>query len=172
MPKTIAGVTFTTLTDFIVDIVEGRISSDKHGLAVEILRYVHQQRTATPPSSEDVIEADVHRLWNFDETRYYSVQTLCHLETVTEENGAERMVIVSEPLPESQSKFHAVPIPQTKAILQPAVVEPAPPVESKHDRPMPFDERFSPAEVQKRVDKIVAEAATQRQRESERWMSL
>src|SRR5690242_17236824 len=116
--KTIGDVTFPGLVDYLVDIVEGKISSHKHDLAVQILRYAHQRRTAMPPSSEDFIEADVHRLWNFDEPKYYSVHTLCHLETVTDENGAERLVIVSEPLPESQSKFQAVPIPQMKAILQ------------------------------------------------------
>ena len=101
----------TYLIDVLVDVVNGQRPSNKKALAIEILRYVQQQRAAKEPAS--VIAHDVHRLWNSDEPVYYNVKTPCHLETVSQ-NGIERLVVVDEktpvpaPIPDAG---YAVPLP-------------------------------------------------------------
>lgn len=187
MPINIGELLVPTLIDRLVEVVEGKFGPcDKYDLAVQILRYVHQQRTASEPPPENVIEGEVYRLWHSDEPGYYGVKTLCHLEKVTDAEG-ERLVIVSEPAPckpKPESSPEPTPAQQARQpepiepavksvepIIEP-VVEPVEPVAESPEwwqaRTTSVDQYYSKDAVAARVAKINADAAdakAQRERE-------
>jgi hypothetical protein len=164
MPIIMGGVALQTLIETLVDVVEGKFPRDnKYDLAVQILRYVHQQRTASEPSSEEAIEADVYRLWHSDEPRYYGVTIPCHLETVKGQDGVERLEIVSKPAPEPKPDLMPVSAP----VFTPAVPLPVMQVSDVEkaavkEIDLTFDERYSPGAVAARVAVIEKEAAAMR----------
>lgn len=101
------------LIDILVRVVNGELDANgKHDLAVEILKYVQQQRATG--ADLFVLGEEVRRLWNSDEPKYYGV-TPCHLETAKDQDGVERLIIVLDvpPIPT------AVPLP----VIPPSDIE-------------------------------------------------
>jgi hypothetical protein len=147
--------TNTMLIDVLVDVVNGKLESDKRDLAIEILRYVQQQRTANEPAA--VIAKDVYRLWNSDEPKYYSV-TPCRLETVSQD-GVERLTVVQdEPTPSPALEFIPEPTPGPVGHL--AVPLPVIPISDVEQAALTLQaERFSSENVTANVLRLQQEGA-------------
>jgi hypothetical protein len=100
MPVNFLGFEFKTEIERLVDIVDGKLTYTHalENLAVEILRYVQQERLANPASEalEERLNRDARRLWYSQyEPKYHGVKIPCHLETVTQADG-QRLVIVDD----------------------------------------------------------------------------
>jgi hypothetical protein len=157
----------TPLIDELVEIVSGRKANDRRSLAILILKYVNEQRTASQNKSEFersvdemLLNAEVLSLWNLAEDTS-GVGLTVRLQTVKDKDGAERLEI--KRVWKQESETISRPVTQ-KQSLEP-IVEPVARQEKKY---LTFDERFAPAEVARRVAAIEREAAEfRRQREEE-----
>ena len=159
----------TLLIDELVEIVSGRKANDRRSLAILILKYVNEQRTASQNKpefdrsvDEMLLNVDVFGLWNLAEDTS-GVGLTYHLQTVKEKAGVEHLEIkkvwkteseaISRPvtqkqLPEPTEDLNAVPVPE--------------------EEPLPFDARYHPSEVARRVARINTESTELgRQREEE-----
>lgn len=89
----------TPLIDELVEIVSGRKANDRRSLAILILKYVNEQRTASQNKpefdrsvDEMLLNVDVWGLWNMTEDTS-ALGLTYHLQTVKEKDGVERLEI-------------------------------------------------------------------------------